>query len=123
MSYDKYTSAQSKFDAPRQAEYRLFAEITRNLMAVSESGRMGSDYFEAIDANRRLWLALQMDLSSEDNALDEDLRAQLISLAMWVDRYTVDVLKGIGDLDPLVSVNRSIMEGLNAQAAVPDSES
>jgi flagellar biosynthesis activator protein FlaF len=87
---------------------------------VSESGRQGSDYFEAIDANRRLWLALQMDLSSEDNALDEDLRAQLISLAMWVDRYTGNVLNGSSDLEPLISVNRNIMEGLNVQAAASE---
>jgi flagellar protein FlaF len=120
MSYDKYKSAQSNFDAPRQAEYRLFAEVTRNLMLVSESGRQGSDYFEAIDANRRLWLALQMDLSSEENALDEDLRAQLISLAMWVDRYTGNVLNGSSDLEPLISVNRNIMEGLNVQAAASE---
>jgi flagellar biosynthesis activator protein FlaF len=121
MSYDKYKSAQSNFDAPRQAEYRVFAEVTRSLMQVGESDRKGSDYFEAIDANRRLWLALQLDLSSEENALDVDLRAQLISLAMWVDRYTVDLLKGSGDLEPLVSVNRSIMEGLNTQSTQPES--
>ena len=112
MSYDKYKSAQSSFEAPRQAEYRLFAEITRNLLTADENQRRGSEYFEAIDRNRKLWLALQMDLSSDDNALDEGLRAQLISLAMWVDRYSGEVLRGAGDLKPLISVNRDIMEGL-----------
>jgi len=123
MSYDKYKSAQSSFEAPRQAEYRLFAEITRTLLTADENQRRGSDYFEAIDRNRKLWLALQMDLSSDDNALDEDLRAQLISLAIWVDRYSGEVLRGAGDLKPLISVNRDIMEGLMAQSGDPESES
>lgn len=114
MSIDKYKAAQNNFEAPRQTEYRLFADVTKSLMAVREGKNRDALFYEAVGNNRRLWLALQMDLSSEDNKLPQETRASLISLAMWVDRYSAELIRGDGSLDPLISVNRDIMEGLSS---------
>lgn len=101
---------QTSTEEPRQAEYRLFAKITRALIEAERKG--GKHLVDAVDSNRRLWLTLQLDLSSEENDLPDALKAQLISLAMWVDKHSSRVLRGELDVHSLVTVNRTIMEGL-----------
>ncbi|GAN00268.1 flaF protein [alpha proteobacterium U9-1i] len=67
---------------------------------------------EAIDANRRLWNVLSADCSTAENQLPMALRGQIISLAMWVARYSREVLRDGAALDPLIDINRTMMEGL-----------
>lgn len=40
------------------------------------------------------------------------LRGQIISLALWVSRYSSQVLREGADIDPLIDINRTMMEGL-----------
>ena len=117
MSVHKYKSAQSTTETPRQTEYRLFAEITRALIGAKDNDRLDSSFFEAIDWNRRLWLTLQMDLATDENVFPDDLKAQIISLAIWVDKHSSRVLRGDATIDSLITVNRTVMEGL---ATVPE---
>ena len=112
MSVTKYQSALSRSEAPRETEYRLFALVTKALMTAEERGEKGRPFIEAVDWNRRLWLTLQMDLASDDNAFPDELRAQLISVAIWVDRHSSAALRGEARVGPLINVNRTIMEGL-----------
>ena len=114
MSLKAYQTVQRKTESPRNTEYRLFAEVTRALMD-SREGPL-NELVAAIDWNRRLWLALQADLVHEGNKLPDKLKAQLISLALWVDRHSVKVMRGQADAQALIDVNRSIMEGLAASA-------
>jgi flagellar protein FlaF len=86
------------------------AMITRELMESKES--QGTDFYKAVDRNRRLWLTLQIDLASEENLLPDELKAGLISISIWVDKHSAAVLRGQKDVEPLIDVNRSIMEGL-----------
>jgi len=44
-----------------------------------------------------------------------ELKAQLLSIAIWVNKYSVSAMKGEASLDPLISVNKQIMEGLRGQ--------
>jgi len=112
MSYDKYQTMQSLTGSSRQGEYRLFADVTKALMEVLEEPKRDKSFYEAIDRNRRLWLVLQMDLSSAENKLPDDVKAQLISLSIWVDRECRQILRDDGDVQAMINVNRSIMEGL-----------
>ena len=112
MSVQNYQSTLTKTEEPRQTEYRLFAQVTRALLDVQAAGQSGKEFISAVDWNRRLWLALQMDLASEDNGLSDQLKAQLISVAIWVDKHTSAALRGDAKGGPLITVNRTIMEGL-----------
>ncbi len=112
MSVLAYQTALEITEEPRDTEYRLFASITRSLMDAENHGRAA--YIGAVHWNRRLWLTLQSDLMGEDNRLPEALKAQLISLSIWVDKHSSKVLRGDAELGPLIAVNRSIMEGLGA---------
>lgn len=94
----------------RDAEYAIFATVTRALSAADES-----DYralARAVTDNQRLWGALAEDLMSEGNALPVQLRASLISLAEFVRKHTMAVLGGRAGVAPLVDINTMIMKGL-----------
>ncbi|MBT3701131.1 MAG: flagellar biosynthesis regulator FlaF [Alphaproteobacteria bacterium] len=112
MSLQSYQTAQRTTESPRDTEYRLFALVTRDLMAAGAKETIDPDFYKSVDWNRRLWLTLQSDLSADDNQLPDGLKAQLISLAIWVDRHSSKVLRGKAEVGPLIKVNRTIMEGL-----------
>ena len=119
MSIQKYQSTLTVTESSRQTEYRLFAQVTKALMDAEAEGEKGKEFIAAIDWNRRLWLMLQMDLVSDENGLTDALKAQLISVAIWVDKHTTSALRGDAKIQPLITVNRAIMEGL---AKAPDHE-
>ena len=97
---------------PREVEYRLFQQITRALMAAGAEDRASDAFRDAVENNRRLWDALRSDLESEANWLAKDLKAKLISLALWVSRHSDMVIDSTAEVGPLIAVNQTIMEGL-----------
>ena len=115
MSLQRYQATQTATETPRQTEYRLFGQVTRALVAARDAGEQARgtpDWHKALLWNRRLWLALQGDLATDGNALPDELRARLISVAIWVDKHSRKVMKGEGEITPLIEVNRQIMGGL-----------
>ncbi|MFQ5533289.1 MAG: flagellar biosynthesis regulator FlaF [Sphingomonadales bacterium] len=120
MSLKAYQRTQTIAGSPRETEYRLFAQVTRALMAADEAGERNAKFFEAIDWNRRLWSALSTDCATTGNGLPKQLRAQIISIGLWVSRYSTQVSLGKADMDALIDINRMIMEGLaQGQANTP----
>jgi flagellar biosynthesis activator protein FlaF len=113
MSIQAYQRAATQADSPRQLEYRAFGQVTAELVKLKENPSTSAvARVEALEANRKLWHVLGSDCSIPDNKLPLELRAQIISLAMWVARYTRDVLREGAEIDPLIDINRSMMEGL-----------
>ena len=68
--------------------------------------------YDAILWNKRVWDTFAYECAAEDNQLPKEIRAGLISLAIWVNKETTSVMDGQKDLEPLISVNKSIIEGL-----------
>src|SRR5579863_5598235 len=102
MSLQAYQQAARRSQTPRDAEYRLFAQVTRALMEVKSRPRDEfSAWMDALDWNRRLWSALAADCARPDNALPEPTRARIISLSLWVARYTSQVMRREEDIEAL----------------------
>jgi flagellar protein FlaF len=124
MSIQAYQNAARKSETPRQTEYRAFAQATRGLIDAaglpdSEVGRRA----EALATNRRLWTLLASDCAAEGNTLPQGLRAQIISISLFVDKHSSAVLRQGASIDVLVDINRSIMQGLQpAQTAMATSQ-
>lgn len=113
MSFQAYQRAAQSAEAPREVEYRLFGQVTRALIAASEADELDlKTRIEAIDWNRRMWGALASDCARVDNKLPEALRAQIISLSLWVSRHSSAVMRREEGFQPLIDVNRIIMQGL-----------
>ncbi len=114
MSIQAYQTAAKKTEGPRQTEYRAFAQATRGLIDAAslpstEVGRRA----EALAANRRLWSLLAADCAAEGNQLSPPLRAQIISLSLFVDRHSSQVMRAGASFDVLIEINRTIMQGLS----------
>ncbi|MBV8650813.1 MAG: flagellar biosynthesis regulator FlaF [Alphaproteobacteria bacterium] len=115
MSINAYRRRKEAAETPRELERRAFTTAIGKLIEGKEKG--GRALIEACFVNQQLWTALAVDLALPDNGLSEDLKARLISISIWVQRYTPQVMTGAAPADPLISVNRSILEGLSATPA------
>jgi len=73
------------------------------------AGRRG----EALANNRRLWSLLAADCAAEGNQLPQSLRAQIISLSIFVDRHSSAVMRQGAAFDVLIEINRTVMQGLS----------
>jgi len=67
---------------------------------------------DALDWNRRVWSVLGSACGDPANALPESLRAAIISLSIWVGKHTSQVIRRKEEIEPLIEVNRMIMQGL-----------
>lgn len=112
MSIKAYQRAATQAEQPRDLEYRAFGQVTAGLIRVKEEKPPLPVVLDAIDANRRLWNVLSADCATPENKLPITLRGQIISLAMWVARYSSEVLRDGADVEPLIDINRVMMEGL-----------
>jgi flagellar protein FlaF len=111
MSINAYRRRKEAAETPRELERRAFTTAIGKLIEGKEKG--GRALIEACFVNHQLWTALAVDLALPDNGLSEDLKARLISISIWVQRYTPQVMTGTASPDPLISVNRSILDGLS----------
>jgi flagellar protein FlaF len=113
MSLQAYRQAASRAENPRDTEYRLFGQVTLALMEAAKTdpadiqGRL-----DALDWNRRVWSVLRDDCSSPGNKLPAPLRAAIISLSIWVSKHTSAVIRRQEQIEPLIEINRMIMQGL-----------
>jgi len=95
-------------------EYRLFGQVTRALVHASTVERSDiQTRIDALDWNRRLWSALATDCSDPDNALANPLRAQIISISLFVNRHSSEIMRGDEDFEPLIDINKMVMQGLS----------
>ncbi|MFT4090378.1 MAG: flagellar biosynthesis regulator FlaF [Asticcacaulis sp.] len=113
MSLQAYQTAMTRNEDPRQTEYRLLAQVTRALMAAESAGKSDlQTRIAALDHNRQVWTVFANDCAGEGNSLTPALRAQIISLSLWVSRHTSLVIRNKEDIGPLIEINRIIMQGL-----------
>lgn len=118
MSLQAYQQAATRAENPRDMEYRLFAQVTRALMDAASLDRTEvAKRVDALDWNRRMWATLAADCSSPKNGLPPALRASFISLSIWVSKHTTLVIRNQEEIEPLIEINRMIMQGLASQGA------
>lgn len=115
MSIKAYQRAATQAEDPRELEYRAFGQATAGLVRIKEGAPTIAERVAAIDLNRRLWNMLSADCAAPENKLPMALRGQIISLALWVSRYSSEVLREGADIEPLIDINKTMMEGLAAR--------
>jgi len=109
-----YRNAQSFAERPRAVEHRLMTEITSEMISARDSGSGTAALMPALHRNREVWSVLSAVCGATGNRLPAPLRASMISLSIWVDRFTSEVVAGREPIDALIDVNRAIIEGLAA---------
>lgn len=113
---EAYKQTMRDIQSPKDAEAKIISAITKGLERHAPEGYKSSFLKDYLVKNQRLWVAVRNDTGSEGNSLPVALRAQLVSLSLWVERHTVSVLTGQADVQDLIDLNRRIIAGLSGEA-------
>ncbi len=114
MSYRRYLSTQSMVETPAALEIRAFNFVNN---ALETAGNNTALRASALQRNLRLWSLLQNDLMSPDNKLPDDVKKSLLRVAYFAQDYSYKAIGTDMPLEPVITVNRDIMEGLASQVA------
>jgi flagellar protein FlaF len=117
MSLASYQHVRTIAESPRNTEFRLVSQITGEMIAARDARREGAQLMPTLHRNREMWSAFSSACGTTGNRLPSELRASIISLALWVDRFTTEVVTGRESIEDLIGVNRLILEGLAPEAA------
>ncbi|PTW60165.1 flagellar protein FlaF [Breoghania corrubedonensis] len=97
----------------RGNERQAMGVIIEQLQAAKEKGRRSREAIEAIYNTRRVWAYLIDDLSNERNELPVALRADLISIGLWVMKELEAIRTEQSEsFDGLIQINTMIRDGL-----------
>lgn len=111
-----YSDTVSNTRTDRSKEYELIARVTHRMKAAAEAGpRAFPQLAEALYDNRRLWTALAVDVSDEDNKLPTELRARIFYLAEFMQEHSAKVLSKRAGIAPILEINTAILRGLSAK--------
>lgn len=115
-SSQAYQSSQKLGSAPRQTEARALLEAARMMDAAVETDDMDA-YRAALRLNWRLWTIIQADVTAPECELPTEIRENIISLSVFIDKHTVGALaERAGEkLRVLIDINRNIASGLMGQ--------
>lgn len=114
MYQQRYAEVANDSASNARARERDALQIAVAKLALAKAHGPGTPQsFEATAYLRRLWSVFLMDLSHEDNALPDKLRASLISIGMWVRRESDLIDAGDSkNFDGLIEINQLIADGL-----------
>lgn len=112
-----YQQAQRLAITPSAAEAASLTKASALLEQAKKNVQDFDAYSTALNVNQRFWTVLQADLSSDGNRLSDELKGDLLSLSIFVNKQTV---KALADpkpehLDALIEINRNIAQGLREQ--------
>ncbi|QJU57455.1 flagellar biosynthesis regulator FlaF [Sphingomonas sp. AP4-R1] len=119
MSLHAYQQARTFSETPRTTEYRLISEITSVMVRARDAGLAGVALMPALHRNRELWSTFSTLCLHDANELPVETRSGIVSLALFVERHTSEVIKGAETVDELIAINRTVMEGLAMPPAAP----
>lgn len=90
--------------------------LSRSIELLSVARAAGVDSMEAIEAIHflnRVWTSFVEDLGSPENALPRELRANLISIGLWLLREAEEVRQGrSNNFEGLIEVSQIIRDGI-----------
>ncbi|KQR77731.1 flagellar biosynthesis regulator FlhF [Rhizobium sp. Leaf384] len=90
--------------------------LDRSIALLASAARQKGYSREAIEAvyyTRRLWIRFIEDLRAPDNQLDESLRANLISIAIWILSETEKIRKReSSNFQGIIDITTIIRDGL-----------
>ena len=114
-----YAPVSSALRTGRSLEHQLFTDVTQRLRQTHQNLPAGFPAFaEAVYANRAVWNHMAVQVSDDENALTDDLRARIFYLAEFTAAHSAKVLRGEADIAPLLEINTAMMRGLAGSEGV-----
>ena len=112
----QFSYADIQTDSVADAKDRERQLLSRSIDLLIAARAVGVDSMEAIEAihfMNRVWTSFVEDLGSPDNALPKELRANLISIGLWLLREAEEVRQGrSNNFEGLIEVSQIIRDGI-----------
>lgn len=112
----QFSYADIQTDSVADARDRERQVLSRSIDLLKKASSVGPNSHEALEAlsfTNRVWTSLLDDLGNPENALPKELRANLISIGLWVLREAEDIRQGRADsFEGLIEVSQIIRDGL-----------
>ena len=112
----QFSYADIQTDSVADAKDRERQLLTRSIDMLAAAAAEGAQSMKAIEAlhfMNRVWTSFVEDLGNADNALPKELRANLISIGLWLLREAEDVRQGRSDnFEGLIEVSQIIRDGI-----------
>lgn len=122
MSQDKiqaYAQTQKSSLSPREVEAMAFTKAALMLEEAKNNTDDYDNYASALKFNQLLWTIIQADIVDKENELPPQLKANILSLSIFVDKQTVKALADTKTrhIDSLIDINKNLAEGLMVKIA------
>jgi flagellar protein FlaF len=117
MSQDKiqaYAQTQKSSLSPREVEAMAFTKAALMLEEAKNNTDDYDSYASALKFNQLLWTIIQADIVDKENELPPQLKANILSLSIFVDKQTVKALADTKTrhIESLININKNLAEGL-----------
>ena len=127
MSKDKvaaYAQQQKRNLSPREVEAMAFTKAALMLEDAKKVSNNINEYSKALRFNHLLWTIIQADLTDPENQLPPEIKANVMSLSIFVDKQTTKALRSSvpTDLDVLININRNRAAGLRSTPGAAPAE-
>jgi flagellar biosynthesis activator protein FlaF len=103
-------------ESPKQAREHERTALDKSIALLLEAQQKGASSREAVEAIyfvRKLWGIFIEDLAKAENGLPPKLRADLVSVGLWMMRESEEIRHGRStNFAGLIDVSRTISEGL-----------
>lgn len=112
----QFSYADVQTDSIADAKDRERQLLTRSIALLMDARNAGVSSMEAIEAlhfTNRVWTTFVEDLGNPENALPKELRANLISIGLWLLREAEEVRQGRSqNFEGLIEVSQIIRDGI-----------
>ena len=120
MSQDKlqaYAQTQKSSMSSREIEAMAFTKAALKLEDAKKSLDDYDGYASALKFNQLLWTIIQADIVDQENQLPPQIKANILSLSIFVDKQTIKALADTDEkhLEVLIGINKNLAEGLISQ--------
>ena len=120
LGYGAYDKNIKTTESPHETDAAVLEHAAQVLLAAQTLIAAGElvndeDFFMALNYNQRIWTVLQA-FAAEENPLPDQIKANIISLSIFVDKQTYKALSEHDPkkLDVLININRQIAAGFRS---------
>jgi flagellar protein FlaF len=118
--YGAYDKNIKTTESPHETDAAVLEHAAQVLIAAqtlmaSDELENDEDFFMALNYNQRIWTVLQA-FAAEENLIPDQIKANLISLSIFVDKQTYKAMSNNDPtkLDVLININRQIAAGFRS---------
>ena len=119
---EAYSSVEKATLSQRDLEASVLNKAALRLQSIRNNWTSAENYAllnEILKYNQRIWTFFQAELTMEGNPLPDEIKRNLLTLSLYIDRRTFEVMAypEPEKLDILININLNIAAGLRGEMA------